>query len=498
MPRFNTTFIFHHLLLSFSHSFLPFLTDGLDVRWTRVWTLQEFLIPERLSFYCGNQNITRSDWRKATTKIRNYSMATGHPIDSLVGQQGFSNQWARRRLLAWYKHSTMGLFALMAYIGDHHATDDRDRVYAVLGICSDTDRAIVGEPDYDLSVEELYTRIVIAFMHQHKSLNILCHRALFTKPRPNLEETAPRPPTWVPDWRCWTDSASRPVPSMVSEPSRTEIGNFREIRDPKHGRVDTSLVYAASAGLPAEFSVSADKRRLTCKGVVVAVVDGLGPVGRYGPAGRLQGYSRSTLVQSTSGPNVRFSGPCSAPGQPTEGSTSYSIVESLVRSMSLDRAGRYLMWPADMDDYVYQLLDALHPLVLAEHELDVVEFIAANEELLVNGASLLEHLERAGQPPHKPGNYSRHSFWQAAEITVSERPWHCRLITTDRGHLGMAPGQAMKGDVVVVLIGCSVPVILRKSTGTDQYEVIGEAFMPGFMEGEAVEGNNEHLDITLV
>lgn len=46
----------------------------------------------------------------------------------------------------------------------------------------------------------------------------------------------------------------------------------------------------------------------------------------------------------------------------------------------------------------------------------------------------------------------------------------------------MAPRQAMKGDVVAVLVGCSVPVILRNTAGTEEYEVVREAFMPGFMK----------------
>lgn len=394
----------------------------------------------------------------------------------------------------------MGLVALMAYIGHHEATDDRDRVYAVLGICNDTDRAIVGTPDYTISVEELYTRIVVGFMHQHKSLNILCHRALFTKPHPNSEEPARRLPTWVPDWRCWTDAASRPVPSMVSEPSRPEIGNFHEIRDPQHGVVDPNLVYAASAGLPAEFSVSADSRRLTCKGIVIDIIDGLGPVGQRGPGGRLYGYLDSTLIQSTSDANTTCLESGSDPGQQPAGSraASLTILESLVRSLSLDRAGRYLMWPADVDGYVHQLRNALLGPALAAPWNDVGRFVAANNELCVLRASVSEHLQMVGPPP--PGHETRgeHSLWQASECTVGERPWDCRPITTDQGHMGMAPRQAMKGDAIAVLIGCSVPVILRRFAGKEEYEVIGEAFMPGFMKGEASDGNKTPSIITLL
>lgn len=377
----------------------------------------------------------------------------------------------------------------MAYIGDHDATDDRDRVYAVLGICSDTERAMVGTPNYDLSVEELYTQIVVSFMRQHKSLN-MCHRALFTKPRPDLEETGQRLPTWVPDWRRWTDSASRPVPSMVSEPSRPEIGNFREFDDPRHGVVDPQLVYAASAGLPADFSISADKRRrLTCKGVVIDVIDGLGPVGQYGSSGIMESYASSTLVQSTSDANTKLRGPNSS-------TTSYSIIEYFVRSLPLDRAGKYLMWPADVDGYVCQLRNHLRGLAHLIHEGVVVQLITANSDLLVKGASLWEHIKLVGRSSDKSESRGRYSLWRASQTTVGERD--CRLITTDQGHLGMAPRQAMKGDVVAVLIGCSVPVVLRKSAAIEDYEVVGEAFMPEFMRGEALAGDRMTVDIPLV
>lgn len=425
--------------------------------------------------------------------IYKYSMLDNIPIGSLIDQKGFGNQWARRRLLSWYKHSALGLVALLAYIGHHYATDDRDRIYAVLGICSDADRAIVGAPDYTLSVEEVYTRLVVGFMHHHKSLNILCFGALFTKLRSNSEEPG-RLPTWVPDFRCWADAASRPVPSMVSEPSRSEIGNFREIRDPQHGVVDPSLVYAASAGLPAEFSVSADSRRLTCKSILIDVIDGLGPVGLYGPDRKLEGWESSTLVQSTSDANV---GPQEKP--PGESSAaSYSIIESLVRSLSLDRAGRYLMWPADVDGYIYKIRNFLLDPAFPAPQHGVGRFFGAASELSVRKASLREHLETVGPPQPRPEFRGESYLLHASEMTVGERPWDCRLITTEKGHLGMAPRQAVKGDVVAALIGCSVPVILRKSAGAEEYEVVGEAFMPGFMNGEALGGDQVLSNLTLV
>ncbi|KAL8342072.1 hypothetical protein RB601_005182 [Gaeumannomyces tritici] len=50
---------------------------------------------------------------------------------------------------------------------------------------------------------------------------------------------------------------------------------------------------------------------------------------------------------------------------------------------------------------------------------------------------------------------------------------------------GIGPPETRVGDLVVILFGCSVPVILREQ-GPNRYEFVGEAFIFGKMEGEAV------------
>lgn len=62
-----------------------------------------------------------------------------------------------------------------------------------------------------------------------------------------------------------------------------------------------------------------------------------------------------------------------------------------------------------------------------------------------------------------------------------------RLITTNKGRIGMAPCRVRKGDQVCVLLGCSMPLILRQSKVESQYGVIGECYLHRFMNGEALE-----------
>lgn len=62
-----------------------------------------------------------------------------------------------------------------------------------------------------------------------------------------------------------------------------------------------------------------------------------------------------------------------------------------------------------------------------------------------------------------------------------------RLITTTSGHVGLAPVTAVSGDTIYVIVGCSMPAILRPDSTGKYYEVVGECFVDGFMKGEAMK-----------
>jgi hypothetical protein len=68
-----------------------------------------------------------------------------------------------------------------------------------------------------------------------------------------------------------------------------------------------------------------------------------------------------------------------------------------------------------------------------------------------------------------------------------------QLILTERGYFGLAPHGAKPGDSVLCFLGSRVPYILRKvedcsKSTQDRYELIGESYIYGLMEGEALKG----------
>ena len=75
---------------------------------------------------------------------------------------------------------------------------------------------------------------------------------------------------------------------------------------------------------------------------------------------------------------------------------------------------------------------------------------------------------------------------------VQSAVWMRRLMLSAKGgYLGLAPKEAKKHDSICVLYGCSVPVLLRKVIGDERtgdyyYKFIGECYVHGMMDGEAL------------
>ncbi|KAK1752724.1 heterokaryon incompatibility protein-domain-containing protein [Echria macrotheca] len=66
---------------------------------------------------------------------------------------------------------------------------------------------------------------------------------------------------------------------------------------------------------------------------------------------------------------------------------------------------------------------------------------------------------------------------------------HRALFVTERGYIGLAPWNAKVGDEVCVLKGAKTPFLLREKEG-GKHRLVGEAYVLGIMEGEAMQGDD--------
>ncbi|KAK4556992.1 hypothetical protein LTR86_005973 [Recurvomyces mirabilis] len=93
------------------------------------------------------------------------------------------------------------------------------------------------------------------------------------------------------------------------------------------------------------------------------------------------------------------------------------------------------------------------------------------------------HLPRTKDNHQMPNARIAHSYLEALSRWSKNR---CFFITRE-GYLGIGPKVVRSCDVVVIIQGCSVPLVLRHSLRSEaSYFVVGQAYINGFMIGEGI------------
>ncbi|RYP30073.1 hypothetical protein DL767_006424 [Monosporascus sp. MG133] len=145
----------------------------------RAWVIQEVALARSAILICGEKQLSWSSFRRWCLMLE--------PTHA---------QNLRIPPLLHFDHRTYAspnqLLRLLDLARDFMAADPRDKVYAILGLIIDADTYNL-DVDYDVSVEELYTRVALQIAVRHGWAAVL--RRAGTEQR-RLE----RLPSWVPDW----------------------------------------------------------------------------------------------------------------------------------------------------------------------------------------------------------------------------------------------------------------------------------------------------------
>jgi len=65
-----------------------------------------------------------------------------------------------------------------------------------------------------------------------------------------------------------------------------------------------------------------------------------------------------------------------------------------------------------------------------------------------------------------------------------------KFFLSKSGYMGFGPRALQKGDMIYILLGCDVPLVIRRVG--KHYRLVGECFVWGLMDGEALEGRKEN------
>ncbi|KAI0514646.1 heterokaryon incompatibility protein-domain-containing protein [Xylaria bambusicola] len=436
--------------------------------WSRIWTVQEYAMNTNASFWWGMRSFSRFAVEGALIGADQCTSV------AFKGTPAFRHGFSRRRVQVLYKKGQdetnklhISLVALAAYTSCFEATDDRDRLYGIKALASDT---CFLDVDYSESVEDTYLRFAKAFIKHYKSLDIICFASIYSSLPGSVL------PSWAPDWRARIDPLS--VPLMVSQSAKPHIGNLRPFAltvdepsgpSPRYAATKDSVAICIFKGL-----------KLVARGRIVDVVDGLA------------GSRNTKLVQ------------CSAQVNLTEvasGCISASeILRSVCKSLVLDRKDRFMRIAMPADEFFYDFMWLCSQLMVGSVSLVTKEFqewYDYTTSILIQGRSFENVLRDSneaigvGLSSSAPNQdeYIFDSFFGRFFDTVMRMS--LRLMVTRNGRIGMVSEKASKGDLVCVLLGCSVPVLLRQSGGEGEgtFKLVGECFLDGFMDGAGLGGD---------
>jgi hypothetical protein len=114
----------------------------------------------------------------------------------------------------------------------------------------------------------------------------------------------------------------------------------------------------------------------------------------------------------------------------------------------------------------------------------VIAAFARFSAQIAPNSSVHPRLADYDRPPLKISEEEHESWGERRIVKASKWMWNRCCFLIDSGTFGLAPGFAAEGDILCIPLGCLSPLVLRPCG--NYYTVIGEAYIHGFMNGEAI------------
>ncbi|KAE9365790.1 hypothetical protein N431DRAFT_562510 [Stipitochalara longipes BDJ] len=321
------------------------------------------------------------------------------------------------------------------------SSDPRDKIYAILNLANDGAK-LVPRPDYKLSAAEVFTQLVSRIIQTTNRLDVLSLASPTVYPRILGDEL----PTWVPDF-------SQRATSTIN----SSLSSLRPVSADGDSLAITSFNHMFST--------------LSVRGFVIDTVDGLTQVlcNKNSSHGDTLQQSKSKLTADS----------------PSEATKAIDeITQTLI-------AGSIPPMTAPNKDILREIADrfvqdyrqfASDPksqgCTTSAHYSDWFYY---NQDFTVFGKSIKQWASEYNSP-----TISKISSDNFFDYRSSLHWYSRRLFTTGAGSVGLGGNMCRPGDIICILLGCSTPLVLRPTR--DAIQLIGEAYLHGIMDGQAMKG----------
>lgn len=423
--------------------------------WWRIWVIQEVACAKRAIVYVGGEEIPWVELDGVCEVLRGVE-AELHSIfyKSPSYVRTLTHGGPRGLQLSRYNPTIAAppLLELLLTHKSKQSTEPKDKVFALVGISAS--RHSFGDIDYARSMRDIYTYTARHIISTTKKLDVICVKQ-HDRPQFSL-------PSWTPDW-------TRP-----SHGAGATILGLHHRLPPFSAAGETDAVV--------DFHDEGEEGNyiLRTKGVVLDVVEAVGrPYRKRGApsniAPGLQAFHDWWSLFLSSHPNPET-----------------------VSAERQARFGRLIScgtWGFEGDEKYIEKLEAI--FALSEEDILHLDPLSRTSTMesstMVSSVSSLrgdgqqeEDEEREGGGTDE-AQKERVSAILSATLMMNRR----RLFVSRNAILGLAPWNADVGDEIVVLLGCKFPVVVRKGVDGTRSMLVGEAYVEGFMEGEAIRGLEE-------
>jgi hypothetical protein len=310
-------------------------------------------------------------------------------------------------------------------------SDPRDKVYGILGLCDDEVRRAV-PIDYNATLDEVLTTITAYLIQSLKTMAISCQK-IFLCTKSHQDGVS----SWVP---------------YVSRSRRT-----LSIRDIISSTVSTT--YSASRGRDFHPRFSQDLRTLTVEGVKIGRISKV--------TERLDGPDQISIRSWMSFSNLPDKAdevyPFRCRSLPTG-------CKKKDRKRCRGQPGAQVSWSEAFWRTILSDRVRGHRLGCLLNDLDGTE-----------AYSPFDHIRF---PPRNEIEYSS----LLTSLGHSDPVFRCRrLFMTDDDFIGLGPEDTHKGDIVVLPIGEQVPYLMREFPDGGEFQLVGQCYLHGAMDGEIIE-----------
>ena len=448
--------------------------------WYRLWIIQEIVMGgARATIRCGNSSI---DWPTFCSGIAVLQESLWvvkdrclwGDIEAATSLQ--ATAWKTTSLHLVYKHLSrlgsnksrtgdldLGLGRLLQLASDSKCLDPRDKVYALTGFMP-TSVAGLLQPDYTLPVSQVYMNATKAFIQGLDSLE-------------SLREVNPWGPTDCPSWTAdWRWRGNPMMQRRIEGPFWGPAYLF-----PRNSDDLDYLPYTASRDARNSASFFGDGL-LECRGFVIGAISGISARGRG-----FFSWEEHTIVSSDD-----F---CSAYG--SREATTAAVFRTLIMDRDIygqkatERHAAILQLPSAFDNAAVEFVKRgwswLADLRLYYFRWEV--FRKSNTTFRIGDTNFDDFFG-----DEIPADASERDFTEAYSC-FDRSSQKRRFMTTSTGHVGWAPDniygraseQTQVGDLVAIIFGCSMPLTIRALPDGKHYHILGEAYVQGMMDGEAMD-----------